>query len=506
VVIDSKEMARKRYAKRKSTGRKRRVYKKTSRVRRAPATKPRRMVRGTDDYYNNPTLLLGLQRDYKTRPERSIKRTPAPVSVPVNKEPSTFEYLGRFAVDTLYRNINVPRVFGLTDDKTPEFVKSIFPDFYKNQDQTEKQLLAMPNDLLANKFLTFFDGQRRPGDIKDITDFLGKKALDIVGIPDLSDQIPYYKEAKKLYDGTGLKWLKDQKDFLLSDDNEKVTKFRKEFLNIPYDQITNQLFYDYFGSYTKKPIFQHSQQDLTPDFPSLVEKFKTLSRKNHMTNAMDSVQEESMRLIRELPQEFRNFTFPTFIEDGLDYLSDVIDDRYNSKTTIAPDHEDNDLPFTPVKRSSAPWKSHFGDDYIEEGKKTLPYPSELKKDLPKPPVLPSELALGIDDFPPYKERVVVPESWSPRKYDYSYYEPDYVPPRQTEYRNPSLDYNYQADKRWTSNGKRVMSLPSGFYDKSGRHHQNLPTGYYLNNKDQVIYDPRPVVTKDSVSLPRRYFK
>lgn len=513
-------MARKRYVKRRSTGRKRRVYKKTSRVRRAPAKRPRKMVRGTDDYYNNPTLLLGLQRDYKTRPERATKRSPLPPRPTIKEEPTDFQKLGRFAVDSIYRNLNIPRVFGLTDDKTPEFVKSIFPDFYKNQDGTEKELMQDPNKFF-NPFLTWADGQRRPGDLKPAVDFVGHNLLKFVGIPDLSDQVPFYKEAKELYDGGGLEWLKKQKEFLLSDDNQKLLDFAKDFTGYGPDSVSHEKFYDYFSPYLKNQFRDYSpnlpghvidsleeKKDRPPvldamystitellyddtkfDIPThLMDKYKEYSRKDYVGNFVDTAKEQSMKLVHQLPYEVRNVTLPDFVDVGLDRLSDLLDDYYNTKTTLAPEFDgDGDHVFTPVKRPVAPWKPHFGDEYINESKKVLPTP-RLEYEKPS-----KHRPKG------FKELFEIPSLPSETHF----------PPPPTTYPSRSLDYEYIPKGEYIYNKSTKMSnyVRSGYYNsKTGQHSKDLPSGYHINYKNEIVYDDRPVVTKDTSSLPRGYFK
>lgn len=177
------------YKKRKMARKPRRTVKRRTVARRKTrrVAKPRRTVKGSDDYYNNPLLLLGLKRDYATHKSRPVASVMPTTQKPVEEIPTTKQVFN-FAKDMLVHNLSYPfYITGLTDDqKSFDFIRNNFPSFYGDAEKSHDIFIS--KNKYVNGLLSFFDRQKRPGNVNSYLDVPGKALYSYV-LPSLKDDV-----------------------------------------------------------------------------------------------------------------------------------------------------------------------------------------------------------------------------------------------------------------------------------------------------------------------------
>lgn len=181
------------YKKRRVSRKPRKMTKRKSVRRTRRVAKPRRTVKGTDDYYNNPLLLLGLKRNNSTRPQRSFKSDDYGTK-PMDVKPDTGPTVGQmknFARDMLVHNLSYPfAMTGLTDDeKSTDFVRKNFPGFYDDTKKDHDIYISKNNTI--NTVLSWLDRQDRPGNYNSTFDKIGNLMLTPV-MPKLKESVGSY--------------------------------------------------------------------------------------------------------------------------------------------------------------------------------------------------------------------------------------------------------------------------------------------------------------------------
>lgn len=160
------------YRKKRSVGRSgRRKYKKAPRRRTARRAPKRRTVRGTDDYYNNPILLMGLKRDSSKRGIKRIRSLKAAPKVGYNQPVGSTQFgrFKKFAAESAYRGLMaLPALLTGEDFTSPDFIRSIDPGHYESENK------------YFNAIASHLDGERRNGDLLDYTTKLGHMIGSIV--------------------------------------------------------------------------------------------------------------------------------------------------------------------------------------------------------------------------------------------------------------------------------------------------------------------------------------
>jgi len=181
------------YKRKKSTRKVARRTKKRTASRRKITRKPRRTVKGTDDYYNNPLLLLGLKRNYSTRPVRrfnSLEKKKKIDPVKEDKGP-TVGQMKNFAKDMFVHNFSFPfAITGLTDDEqSVDFVRKNFPGFYDDSKKDHDIYISKNNTI--NTVLSWLDRQDRPGNYNSTFDKIGNIMLTPV-LPKMKESVGSY--------------------------------------------------------------------------------------------------------------------------------------------------------------------------------------------------------------------------------------------------------------------------------------------------------------------------
>jgi len=181
------------YKKKRSTRKVARRTKRRAAPRRKIARKPRKTVKGTDDYYNNPLLLLGLKRNNSTRPVRRFNSASTKKKSEPKKEDTgpTIGQMKNIARDMLVHNLAFPfAMVGLTDDeKSVDFVRKNFPGFYDDSKKDHDVYISKNNTV--NTVLSWLDRQDRPGNYNSTFDKIGNIMLTPV-MPKLKESVGSY--------------------------------------------------------------------------------------------------------------------------------------------------------------------------------------------------------------------------------------------------------------------------------------------------------------------------